>query len=696
MLMDEAYEALIGNDASKIDDLYKRERDLYIGLSNSEKQEVYDKLTELYKQQNKFLEIKKRHDETLKKEELRKQKELEKQKAEEEKIKKAEELITQKEAKARQKELEKQRQEQIKANQLEAISQVEAKLKGNKEAAELLNSKLMRLESEKEQLLNSISQLDAGVRNIEQKILDKAKNIEELKLQRNSLNENYKKQTAELYEKLEIQKTAQASKIKELKEKLEAKHSALSKALEEELSKLSLEKRKATEKWKRLELKAKLKIEEHALEEELKKYEGKGIDNKEIEQNYKKSLQEINKKQAGLKQEIEDLESHKEQILSEKINISEDLRNKENKIQKIRLGTESRAKEQQQLNAELSKLKAELEVGFFSNLISGVGKLQSKLEEKKRKIRQLWEQKRKQEELRKQEVLKKQKEIEKQKAEEEKTKREEELRKQPESERKKAKGERTRKEQELKKQKEFEKEKKDLEEARKQRELEEKARKLAEEKGTKEEERIIQEQKPSLFEGLFRRKPKFEFKKREKLPEEKAKSEIQKPTVFGRLFGKIASNASERRETRSQLPEKPIEKEKPQEKKALTEAEELEDSIRKLGLFKKLEKGELSIREEKKKAEIFSKLIKNVTEKTTPQKKIKEQKTEKKIVVKSKKLDKFQKTFNAAKEAIGKNDIAKARKLYAEARNLYVDLSADETKEIYGELMELYIKLSGK
>ena len=275
----------------------------------------------------------------------------------------------------------------------------------------------------------------------------------------------------------------------------------------------------------------------------------------------------------------------------------------------------------------------------------------------------------------------------------------------------------------------------------------EKARKPAEKKETKEEERIIQEQKPSLLERLSRKKPKSEFKKSEKLPEEKAKSEVQESTVFGRLFGKLVPNASEIHSvrwrvspsrashvtrTRSQLTEK----------KPLTEAEELEDSIRKLGLFKELEKGELGIKEEKKKPGIFSKLIKKVTEKTTPQEKIKEQKPEKKISETSeteksqsfpwhrkssgmrvssnmrklafarlyhrtrsqltgfsregKKLEKFHKAFMEAKEAIGKNDIAKAKKLYAGTRNLYVDLSTDEKKEVYGELMELYNKLSGK
>ena len=95
-LMDDAHEALIRDDVSKIDELYTKERDLYVGLPNRERQEVYDKLMEFYSQRNKFLEVRKRHEVLLNKEELKKQKELEKQKVEDEKRKKEQELKQQK------------------------------------------------------------------------------------------------------------------------------------------------------------------------------------------------------------------------------------------------------------------------------------------------------------------------------------------------------------------------------------------------------------------------------------------------------------------------------------------------------------------------------------------------------------------------------------------------------------------------
>ena len=74
-------------------------------------------------------------------------------------------------------------------------------------------------------------------------------------------------------------------------------------------------------------------------------------------------------------------------------------------------------------------------------------------------------------------------------------------------------------------------------------------------------------------------------------------------------------------------------------------------------------------------------------------KKYLQEKPQAKIVGKSKKLDKFYKILNEAKESIKTNNIAKAKKLYIEARDLYVGLEYEEKKEAYKELMELYNKL---
>lgn len=57
------------------------------------------------------------------------------------------------------------------------------------------------------------------------------------------------------------------------------------------------------------------------------------------------------------------------------------------------------------------------------------------------------------------------------------------------------------------------------------------------------------------------------------------------------------------------------------------------------------------------------------------------------------KLEKFHNVINDAKEALDKNDIAKAKQLFIEVMRLYDGLEAKEKKEVYGELMEFYAKL---
>ena len=75
------------------------------------------------------------------------------------------------------------------------------------------------------------------------------------------------------------------------------------------------------------------------------------------------------------------------------------------------------------------------------------------------------------------------------------------------------------------------------------------------------------------------------------------------------------------------------------------------------------------------------------------QKKTQEAKLEKKIIGRTAKFNKCYRMLSEAQEAFAKNDMPKARELYIEARNLYINLEYEEKKEIYGELMDLYKKL---
>ncbi len=664
-VLEQAKEAIFRKEITNLKKLYVKANDLYLNLPNREKQQAYKRLLELYKQKDqlakevgkeeslkekeakRIAEIEKRKEGALRKqrefeakkleeeekrrtqEELKRQKELERQKAEEEKRKKEEEQRKTLEERKRieeqeklQRGLEKQRQEQLKVQKLGTIKQLEDELIKNKEAAEQLKSELRKLEEGKKILSRRIDEIDADANNIDNEILEKSKQVEALSQKKSSLFGNYKKQLEELNKNEETKKFARNEKIKELKESLAAKQSASMKELEAELGRLVPAKRKKTEKWKRMELKAKLKLEEHNLEEEIKKISSKTSDEKkEIEDNYKSSLQEINKKQNEIKKQISDLEDKKEQVLLEKGNVPKELQSKNNEIQRIKQQLENLAKEREQVNAELIKLKSEVsKFGFFSAIISSYkDKAQKRKEEREEKKRLKLEEKLSHEEKKK-----------------------------------KAKEERLRKLEEVKIEKEEKISLKGLE-------LE------------KELEKKEPEGKPSIFERLFKKKehePKLEIEEEPKL---RLKEEFK------------------------EIKELEEEEEKLEEQKPVSEVEELEEAIRGLGLFKKIEKEKIGkAKHEKiklldeKKPSIFGRLFKKEKITKAP---IKEAKAEEKIF-KSKKLEKCQKALEDVKELIDKNDISKAKKLYVEARELYVGLNQIEKKELYYELMEVYNKLS--
>lgn len=220
------------------------------------------------------------------------------------------------------------------------------------------------------------------------------------------------------------------------------------------------------------------------------------------------------------------------------------------------------------------------------------------------------------------------------------------------------------------------------------------------------EEKKQEEKKAGLFEHLFRKKEHEREEIKEELKEEEPILE-EKPTILGRLFGK--------REAQEPISEKieavPEEvEEKPKKSKPASEAEELEEAIKSLGLFKEMEKGKFEI--SKKKPGIFERLLKK-EEKSTPIKeekispekkffekevvkakeKVKEEKPKIKLTGKSKAFGKCYKALHEAKESISKGNAAKAKKLYLEVRNLYMSMEYHEKKEVYGELMDLYNSL---
>ena len=142
---------------------------------------------------------------------------------------------------------------------------------------------------------------------------------------------------------------------------------------------------------------------------------------------------------------------------------------------------------------------------------------------------------------------------------------------------------------------------------------------------------------------------------------------------------KLKKKEAEKQET--SLKEISAEKQKKKEEKPKEEkskgTQELEEAIRSLDSFKKLEQKGV---EEKKP---------NLLETIFPKK----EKSHEKGLEGSKNLKKCHKLLLDAKVTLGNNNIEKARDLYIEARNIYVALENKEKHAVYHELHELYAKL---
>ncbi|MBI2659622.1 hypothetical protein HYX07_00495, partial [Candidatus Woesearchaeota archaeon] len=683
--------------------------------------ELESRRIEEEKQRQRLEEEKKKEEEKKLKDQIERQKELERQKALESKKKLYEENKRKEEQLQKQKDAEKQKRELEKSQKLAAIKQLEERLTKNREVSEQLRAELRKIESEKRVLSSSNNETEAKIRKVDHDILEKSRHSEELSLQKSSFFEHYKKRLDELAKSQESRKAAKEEEIKNLKAKLAARQEAIIKELEDELSKLTPQKRKTTEKWKRLEIKAKLKIEEQNIEEQIKKEEES--DGKQaIDDNYKKSIEEIGKKQNALKNEIAQLERQKQGILLEKKNVPRELALKENELQKILSRLEENAGEKEALSAELSKLRAELSkfsLHFIKSLVSGYKEKAEKARKEKEEERaRLEAQKRKEEE-----ITRKEKELaEKTKNLEEERKRKEEGRKAREEQKRKALEEKLRIKEEQRKQKELERQK--AVEKKQKKEV-----KLERHEEFKLEKELEEEKKPGLFAGFFKKQPEIKEKAEEPVEKEKPEPEIgqeAKQGFFKRFFAKPKKIEELEIEAKEVL-----EEEKPKAKK--TEAEELEEAIRGLDLFKQVaEKGKVQTKE-REKPKLLDKFIKkkaakakeaekpigevsaSLPEKEEERAKVKEKPAKKSIfgklfgkaekvrdvgepssqlpeierkakpvrVYKTKKLEKFYKILDGAQSSLGKNDLQRAKKLYLEAREDYIKLDYNEKKEVY-------------
>ena len=288
--------------------------------------------------QNQIRQEKARQEELKRSEELKKQRELEEKQKEEEQRK--------------QKELERQENERLKEQRLAEIKQLESKISQNGEKQKQLGLEISRVEKDFRERPNKIKKLDEKIKNIDSQSEQKSRQYEELEQKKALLAEEHKRKIEGLEEKEESEKNLREARLNEVMQKLAAEEGLLMQGMMKDIGKMSPAKRKATEKWKRLEVKAKLKIEEQELMDTIPKEEKISLSG-----GYKNSLADASKSQKQLKKEIYDLSRQKEQLLQEKAGILSNADNQNKKILEARRSMQKLALERNEFVSGLRKIK---------------------------------------------------------------------------------------------------------------------------------------------------------------------------------------------------------------------------------------------------------------------------------------------------------------------------------------------------
>ena len=465
---------------------------------------------------------------------LQKQKELEEnrkkieviKREEEEKRRKKEEL-KRKEEDIQKKEQEKRKEDEIRKQKFELIKQFKLKLSRNKEADRKLAAELNSLESEKRIVLNKLGEAELQIQDLHREIEEKSMLLDKFLHQKGALIQSHQMETESRYKKQKEMEQQHGEKAAKLSQELAEKEAKMMNEMQQELSKLSPDKREAAEHWKKLEIKAKLKLEEQKIQTELKSPDKSEKYNQKGEESYKEKLQEMNNNEHNLKRVIAGLKSQINALRLEKKNSPDNMAGTENKIQIIRKKLEILVKEREQINKELAIANlglSKLRLDYFKNMFFTI--------------------------LDRREKLRQQKAKEKARMDDEKKKMEAELQKQ------KSREERLRKIDEERKKKEEEKRVKD---ENRRAEKEKKSKLLEEQKGQKETERQRQEeerknQRLILQKETERQKapPAAEAKEqaKEKKPEAGTKEKVIKNLAgrsrdFGKCFNLLESARKE-------------------------------------------------------------------------------------------------------------------------------------------------------
>ncbi len=317
-----------------------------------------------------------------KKEELELQKMLEEQKRQAETSKEMERQRKKMEAEEerekgvlnRKADIERQRQDNLHAKKFDRINDAEENAGKKKSRIEGLHVKINSLESGKRKLASDDNRYISKIRSFDNDIISIASQIEELILQKNILKSDFGKNFEDLKQKINDEHSARKNKLDEIKSKVDEKEKKLLGQMEIELKKANPKLKKSTEKWKRLEIKAQLKIEEQKRLEEIKETGPKKYDTKIIEKDYNNKIKELAERRSQLEKSVEKLKAEKRLAAAESNKIQKAISDKDKDIGNFKEEIDKAKKDLQQSELHLSRVKSELgqNNGIFGVLASGL------------------------------------------------------------------------------------------------------------------------------------------------------------------------------------------------------------------------------------------------------------------------------------------------------------------------------------
>jgi hypothetical protein len=616
-------------------ELWKRKKDV-------EDQEEIWRQSYLEEKTQKELEVKRKEEEKRRKEleKKRKQEEERKRKEEEKRRKELEKKRKQEEERKRKEEEKRLREIEIKRRETERRKKQQEENKKLREIQELKKSiteKDAKINKLKEEIKGIYSNNKAAAKEIS----DVEKDIDALNNEKKMLFKIYNESVGSSKQLAEERKNRLAewkakydAKVKEknqVREEVNQEYENRIKELEDELEGLSHRERIEQEKWKKLELKAKYKLEEKEKEKTIRE-EIKGLqaEKREIEKEFNEKKQNLGKGVGGesILQRQKDIDDHIRAYEEDIDKLKKEISNRETVLNRYENSIEKLEEEKEKTKSALrDKRKGLGGLNYLASFFKFTKKVEPKEKEEpeslKSEISNSYESS-----IRKKERVdeKGQRELERRMLVEEKKK----------------------------KQKELEVKRKEKERVRKL--------KLREERRRERKKKVFE-----FFHGLG-------FVKTDKEKKEYARQ--KRKLIEHRELGK-------KREE-----EGIVEREKLEEGgKRVGEEHDLEKSLKELGeVFEK--------RKEKKKHGIIHRLIKREKKAEHPEKVKAKAELKRKLAGKSRAFIKCHKLLTIADKALQNNDILKAKKLYLKTRGRYIKLEYLEKKEIYNELTMLYNKLS--